>query len=192
MKNPTSKKVILASNSPRRRQLLAGILTDFEIAEPRDIDESYPETLPVNEVAAYLSRLKAEAYRDLLQSDNMIITADTVVVLNGKILGKPHNTDEAYEMLKGLSGNNHIVITGVTLKSAEKTTTFSSITKVTFDEIEDRDIYAYIEEFRPFDKAGSYGIQEWIGYRGIKKIEGCYYNVMGLPLNDLYNHLRAF
>ena len=192
MKSPASKRIVLASNSPRRRQLLKEIVDDFDIAESREIEETYPENLPAEKVPAYLSRLKAEAFSDLIGSDNILMTADTVVILNGKILGKPHNEEEAVRMLLSLSGREHIVITGVTLKSSEKTDTFSCRTSVHFDEISEDEIRQYVAEFKPFDKAGSYGIQEWIGCRGISAINGCFYNVMGLPVSMIYNHLQSF
>lgn len=192
MKNPSSKNIILASNSPRRRMLLNYICNDFELAPSREVDETYPAELPSDEVAPFLSRKKAEAYRDLLTDDNLIITADTVVILDGKILGKPANGDEAMQMLGRLNGRSHSVITGVTLMSKEKTKTFAVLSKVTFDNMTTDELLDYISEYRPFDKAGSYGVQEWIGARGIKHIEGCYYNIMGLPLNALYNELKTF
>lgn len=192
MTNPTNKQIILASNSPRRRQLLRQIISDFEIAEPRDIEESYPPTLPVEDVAPYLSELKANAFSDLLKTDKLLITADTVVILEDKILGKPHSRDEAVEMLKKMRDKVHNVITGVTLKTKDKTITFCSKTAVHFDNLSDQEIESYVDEFQPYDKAGAYGIQEWIGCRGIKEIEGCFYNVMGLPLNLLYKQLSDF
>lgn len=189
MKNPDKRRIILASNSPRRRQLLAEIVPQFETAPNRDIDEQYPASIELEEVAPYLSNIKAEAYKDLVDEESVLITADTVVIIDNKILGKPRTPDEALEMLKSLSGREHKVVTGVTLKTPDATDTFSCTTLVFFDKLSDEEIKAYIEEFKPFDKAGSYGIQEWIGCRGIKKIDGCFYNVMGLPLNMLYNHL---
>ncbi len=192
MKSPVNKKIILASNSPRRRQLLGEIVPEFTLAPKRDIDETYPEVLKTEEVAPYLSRLKAMGYAYLVDANTIVITADTVVIVDDEILGKPHNAEEAAAMLRKLSGRIHKVMTGVTLKSADKTVTFANTTEVRFDDLNDAEIEAYIEEFKPFDKAGSYGIQEWIGCRGIKSINGCFYNVMGLPLNDLYNHLSQF
>lgn len=192
MKSPVNKDIILASNSPRRRQLLKEIVPSFAIAPSRDVNEVYSEDMSPEEVAPFLSRVKANAYSDLIDENTILITADTVVILEGKILGKPHSESEAIEMLREMVGKEHLVITGVTLKSIGKTETFSNITKVVFDEIPDEQIIEYVREFKPFDKAGSYGIQEWVGCRGIKAIEGCFYNVMGLPLNDLYNHLSKF
>lgn len=192
MKSPTNKKIILASNSPRRRQLLKEIVPDFIIAESRDIDERYPKNLSVELVAPYLSQLKAESYADLIDSDKLLITADTVVILENQILGKPHSREDAIEMLQRMRDKSHFVITGVTIKTKERTETFSSKTVVYFDNLSDEEIETYVDYFRPYDKAGAYGIQEWVGCRGIKKIEGCFYNVMGLPLNLLYYHLSKF
>lgn len=192
MKSPIDKNIILASNSPRRRQLLREIIPDFEIAPAREIDEVYPSNLPVTDIALYLSRLKAEAYSDLLNHQTILITADTVVIADGQLLGKPHSEEEAIEMLKKISGVPHQVVTGVTIKSTAETETFGCTTTVYFDHIPEDDIIEYVREYKPYDKAGSYGIQEWIGCRGITRIEGCFYNVMGLPLNSLYEHLVRF
>ena len=141
-------------------------------------------------MAPYISLKKANGYSDLINDENVLVTADTVVIINNKILGKPKNRQEAFQMLKQLSGNKHNVITGVTLKTKDKTETFSCDTLVEFDNLSDEEIWNYVDEYRPFDKAGSYGIQEWIGFRAIKKINGCFYNVMGLPLNLLHQHLK--
>lgn len=186
--------VRLASNSPRRRELLGMILPGFAIAEKRDIEETYPPTLAPEEVPAYLSRLKADAYADTLRPGELIITADTVVILDGRILGKPAGHDEAVAMLRSLSGRTHTVVTGVTLTALDgkRRDTFSVSTDVTFGELADEEIDLYVERFRPFDKAGAYGIQEWVGAAAIKRIEGSFYNVMGLPLHALYMRLRDF
>ena len=192
MRSPIDKKIILASNSPRRRQLLKEIIPDFQIAESREVNESYSSDLSPDDVAPYLSQIKAEAYLDLIKDEAVLITADTVVILENEILGKPSDKGEAFRMLKKLSGKKHKVVTGITIKSAEKTDTFSCETSVYFDKLTDSEIMEYIDEFKPFDKAGSYGIQEWIGCRGISHIEGCFYNVMGLPINTLYNRLSKF
>ncbi len=185
-------KLLLASNSPRRKELLGMIAPGFEIAKMRDIDESYPSTLPPAEIPQYLSRLKAEAYRDQLTKDEIILTADTVVISGGKVLGKPHSQAEAIDMLRELSGKTHEVVTGVTLTSLEKSLTFAEKTEVTFDILTDEEIKWYVENFCPLDKAGAYGIQEWIGCIGITGIKGCFYNVMGLPLHHLYRTLAKF
>lgn len=185
-------RTLLASGSPRRRELLGMILPQFEIAATRDVDESYPADMDVYDVPAYLSRLKAEAYTTDLQPNELLITADTVVILDGKILGKPHDHDNAIEMLHQISGKTQTVVTGVTLTTAEHSMSFSEHTKVHFRNLSDNEIRCYTELYKPYDKAGAYGIQEWIGAAGITGIDGCYYNVMGLPLNALYIHLRDF
>ncbi len=186
----TDKKVILASNSPRRRELLHSILPEFEIAPSRNVDESYPDDLPALKVAEYLSQKKAFAYQDLLDSDSLLITADTVVLCNDMILGKPHDADQAAEMLRQLSGHKHSVTTGVTVQTALTLHSFTEETFVTFARLSDEEISSYINRYKPFDKAGAYGIQEWIGCIGIEGIEGCFYNVMGLPLHRLYTAIR--
>lgn len=187
-------KVLLASNSPRRRELLGMILPSFAIAPSRDINETFPSTLSAVEVPAYLSKLKAAAYTEDLNDDEIIITADTVVVHDGNILGKPKDDAMAIEMLRSLSGKQHTVITGVTLTSKLgcQSDTFTETTRVTFAELSEDEIAEYVRVFRPLDKAGAYGIQEWIGAVGISGIDGCFYNVMGLPLHTLYTHLRSF
>lgn len=186
------KKILLASNSPRRRELLRLILPEFEIVRTHDIVESYPETLSPKEVPLFLSKLKAKAYSSHIAADEIIITADTVVINDGRILGKPHSEDEAFDMLCSLMGKTHIVVTGVTLTSIDKTFSFSETTDVTFDSVSQDEVKWYVKNYRPYDKAGAYGIQEWIGCIGIKEIKGCFYNVMGLPLHSLYMHLRTF
>lgn len=185
--------VLLASNSPRRRELLGLIMPSFEIAVPRDIDEVYPDNLPPEEVPLYLSALKAKAYADLLTPGELIITADTIVIAEGKIMGKPHDADEAVAMLKTLQNSTHTVVTGVTLLSLEgkKTDTFSETTHVSFGPLTDDEIRLYVERFQPFDKAGAYGIQEWIGAAAISRVDGCFYNVMGLPLHTLPSQLSG-
>lgn len=185
-------RIFLASGSPRRRELLSLILPHYELAVTKDIDESYPATLAAEDVPAYLSRLKAHAYIDDLEDNDLVITADTVVILDNKILGKPHSAEEACAMLSALSGCCHTVVTGVTLTTKTKSETFSERTSVFFGEISPAAIAEYVERYKPFDKAGAYGIQEWIGAAGISKIDGCFYNVMGLPLHALYIKLRAF
>ncbi len=185
-------KLLLASNSPRRRELLSLLDIDFSIVSPRDIEEKYPDNLPPDDVAPYLSALKANAYKDLAVGDDIVVTADTVVICGGRILGKPRDRQQAVDMLKSLSGCVHKVVTGVTLMSSDRTVTFSETTLVSFDNLSDDLISYYVDRYRPFDKAGAYGIQEWIGCVGINRIEGCYYNVMGLPLHALYSRLAAF
>ncbi len=190
LENLSKYDIVLASNSPRRRELLAGLGVDFRVETVKGIDESYDESLPLNEVAAYLSQKKASAYQ--LTANELIITADTIVLCAGEVMGKPQDRDDAYRMIRALSGCTHEVITGVTVASRDKSETFSNVTEVTFASLSDEEIYHYIDVYRPYDKAGAYGIQEWIGYMGITGINGCYYNVMGLPVNHLYTILKTF
>ena len=185
-------EVLLASASPRRRELLAQLNIDFEIAPSIDIDESYPSSMVATEVAPHLSLLKANAYKDLITNNQLIITADTVVINDGKVLGKPASKQEAFDMLKLLSGHVHSVVTGVSITTAYQQITFSADTQVEFAPIEDDEIKWYVDHFSPLDKAGAYGIQEWIGCIGIRNINGSYYNVMGLPLHRLYCELKKF
>ncbi|MEZ3577889.1 MAG: Maf family nucleotide pyrophosphatase [Muribaculaceae bacterium] len=186
--------VLLASNSPRRRELLGLILPSFEIATPRDVDEVYPPDMAAADVPAYLSQLKAKAYADLLAPGELIITADTIVIADGAIMGKPHDEAEAAKMLHKLENATHTVVTGVTLMSLDgaKNDTFSETTLVTFGPLTDDEITRYVARYRPLDKAGAYGIQEWIGAAAIARVDGCFYNVMGLPLHSLYTHLKNF
>jgi septum formation protein len=177
------KSIILASKSPRRKELLTLLDLEFTI-EVREVDEIFPDNIDVTEVAEYLAKLKASAFTDI-KIDQLIITADTVVVLDEQILGKPKNKAEARSMLQNLSNRSHQVITGVCINSSDKTISFSNTTKVYFKELTASEIEYYIENYKPFDKAGSYGIQEWIGAIGITKIEGSYFNVVGLPIQEL-------
>ncbi len=181
--------IILGSQSPRRRELLAGLNIPFE-AITIDVEEVYPPSLPAAQVPEYLAQLKASAYADSLEPDTLLITADTVVVLQDQILGKPRNAQDARHMIDMLSGCMHQVITGVCLTTNEYSRTFSSTTQVTFAELTPAEIDFYVEQYRPMDKAGSYGIQEWIGYIGITHISGSYFNVMGLPVQRLYRELK--
>lgn len=185
-------KLILASNSPRRRELLAGLGYPYEVRVLDGIDESYPETLKGSEVAAYISRAKAEAYRSTMAEDEMVITADTIVCLDDKVLGKPADEAEAMDMLRCLSGHTHQVYTGVTLVTAKGDSTFVIRTDVTFATLTEEEIHHYVTHYRPMDKAGAYGIQEWIGYVGVERIEGSYFNVMGLPVQRLYTELKKY
>lgn len=182
-------KLILASNSPRRKELLAGLGVPFEVRVLQDIDEHYPENLPVNEVARYIAKEKADAYRRIVAADELIITADTVVIVGDEILGKPVDEADAVRMLKLLSGRTHQVTTGVCLLTAEKERCFDVTTDVTFKTLTDEEIHYYVNRYRPFDKAGAYGIQEWIGYIGVTGLNGSYYNVMGLPVQRIYQEL---
>jgi septum formation protein len=184
-----NQRIILASKSPRRQELLKGIGLNFSI-ETRDVEENYSSSLDVELVPEFLSKLKAEPFENGQYDDVVVITSDTVVVLEGNILEKPKGEQEAVAMLKRLSGKKHHVITGVCLLVRGVKRTFSNKTMVSFDKITTAEAECYVREFKPMDKAGSYGIQEWIGYTKISKIEGCYYNVMGLPLRDLYTKLK--
>ena len=186
------RKVILASASPRRRELLSATGIEYTLASKFECDESYPATLDALDVAPYLSALKSVNYPNTLGYNEILITADTVVVLNGRVLGKPQDEAEARKMLADLSGSEHTVVTGVTLRSAEREYTFSSKSVVRFAELSNEQIEYYIANYRPMDKAGAYGIQEWIGYVGIEGIEGSFYNVMGLPVQRLCKELECF
>ena len=185
-------KVYLASKSPRRQELLLGLGIPFEIISFKDIDESYPLNLPTEKVAEFISLKKAKVYADNIKDDELIITADTIVVCGNEIFGKPKNTQNAIELLRKISGKVHQVITGVTIVCKGKQSSFSVRTDVEFAELVDSEIKYYVEQFRPLDKAGAYGIQEWIGYIGVKNIHGSFYNVMGLPIQRLYEELKLF
>ena len=186
------KKIILASQSPRRHNLLTGIGLDFDIITSLETDESFSDSMNVDEVPVYLAKKKAKTYENFIDEKTILITADTIVSLNGKILNKPKDRSDAENMLKLLSGNSHIVITGVCIKSKQKEICFNAHTTVYFNDLTKDEIDFYIEKYKPFDKAGAYGIQEWIGYIAIKKIEGSYFNVMGLPIQKLYEELSKF
>lgn len=188
----TDYHLVLASNSPRRKELLSGIDVDYEVQTLLDVDESYPDDLPREDVAEYLACKKASAYLNFLSENSLLITADTIVLLHDKILGKPLDKEEAKRMLQELSGQTHCVITGVCLTSKRKQVSFSDKTYVTFGELSGEEITYYVEKYNPLDKAGAYGIQEWIGYVAVEKIEGSYFNVMGLPVSKLYRQLKQF
>ena len=183
-------RLILASASPRRRELLADCDLDFVLAEKFECEECYPANLAAEKVAEYLSQLKSNAYPHALGEKDILLTADTVVILGDKILGKPHSEEEAVEMISSLSGATHKVVTGVTLRTAKQTISFSAESLVSFRTLEAEEVRYYVEKYRPLDKAGAYGIQEWIGYIGIEGIEGSFYNVMGLPVQRLYATLK--
>lgn len=187
----TYSKLILASASPRRRQLLADAGFTFEV-RLKSTEETWQAGMPAEKVPEYLATLKADAFKGELRPGELLITADTIVCLGDEILGKPDGKEEAIGMLRKLSGRRHTVITGVCLTSADRRKTFSASTDVYFKELSDEEILYYVDTFRPFDKAGAYGIQEWIGYIGIRRIEGSFYNVMGLPVQQLYEALRNF
>lgn len=195
MKNPlriNTHQIILASNSPRRKELLSTLHIPFEVNVLPNIDESYPESLSPEEVAPFLSEKKAAQYTNLLKSNTLLITADTIVCNTQSVFGKPKDAADAVKILHQLSGNTHRVITGVTLRNLKRTHTFSSITEVTFCKLSGEEIDFYVANFKPFDKAGAYGIQEWIGHIGVESINGSYFNVMGLPIQRLYQELKKY
>ena len=188
-------RIVLGSNSPRQKELLAGLDLKFEVEVIPGIDESYPDDLTADEIPAYIARKKAEAYLEKMTDNELLITADTIVVTYGqpdRILGKPADREEALEMLCHLSGHVHEVITGVCLTTKQQTVSFSVSSAVAFSKLEKDDIIYYVDKYRPYDKAGSYGIQEWIGYVGVEAINGSFYNVMGLPVQRLYQELKKF
>ncbi len=185
-------KIILASNSPRRRELLAGLGLDFTVKVISGIDESWPEELRGQDIPLYISRAKAAPYKESLAPDELVITADTIVYVDGEVLGKPADKADAGRMLHLLSGRWHEVITGVTLLTADSEHSFAVTTRVRFGNLSDDEINSYVESGLPMDKAGAYGIQEWIGYIGVEAIEGSYFNVVGLPVQRLYRELLTF
>lgn len=192
LNNLNGYNIILASKSPRRQELLKGVGLDFSVLT-KDVDESYPAHMSVFDVAPYLSVKKARAFEESELPENyMIITADTVVIVDDEILGKPKDENEARQMLISMSGKKHSVVTGVTIRTKNKSKTFSVLSKVLFDILDNDEIEYYIEKFKPYDKAGAYGIQEWIGYIGVSHVEGSYFNVMGLPTQKLYKMLKTF
>ena len=188
----TPYHIILASNSPRRKELLAGLDLDYEVKVLPDIEENYPKDLPTPEIPVYIAAEKAAAYQSMMKADDLIITADTVVVLGDEVLGKPADLNDARNMLRKLSGQTHQVITGVCLMTQKKQRQFAVTTDVTFKELTDEEIDYYVETYKPLDKAGAYGIQEWIGYIGVTGLNGSYFNVMGLPVQRIYNELKVF
>lgn len=185
-------KIILASNSPRRRELLAGLGIPFTTRVLDGIDESWPAELKGEDISLYISREKASAYKKSIATDELVITADTIVYVDGEVLGKPADEADAKRMLRMISGRWHEVITGVTLMTAERERSFAVTTKVKFCNLTDDEINSYVESGLPMDKAGAYGIQEWIGYVGVERIEGSYFNVVGLPVQRLYRELINF
>lgn len=190
--NLNKYQIFLASKSPRRQELLKEMGVDFTI-RTKNVIENYPSNLPLTEVAQYLSLKKAKVFDSSELPDNyMLITADTIVIADNHILGKPKNNDDAVGMLNLLSGKVHSVVTGVTVRTNEQIKTFSVISKVTFERLDNEEINYYVDAFSPLDKAGAYGIQEWIGYIGVSNVEGSYYNVMGLPTQKLYRILKEF
>lgn len=190
--NLSNYHVLLASKSPRRRELLAALRVPFDVVTAGHVDEKWPKDMPTHDVPQYLSMIKANAFRKLIHDNELIITADTIVVCDGEILGKPSGAEEAKKMLRQLSGKTHDVVTGVTVTTIDRQTSFTTVTEVKFAEISEEDIDYYVDNFNPFDKAGAYGIQEWIGCVAVESINGSYYNVMGLPVHALYHELKLF
>ena len=186
----TPYHIILASNSPRRKELLSGLDLDYEVKVLPDIEETYPETLPTEEIPLFIAEEKAAAYQQMMADNDLIVTADTVVVLGDEVLGKPADLDDARRMLRELSGRTHQVITGVCLMTKDKKRSFAVTTDVTFKALTDEEIDYYVETYQPLDKAGAYGIQEWIGFIGVTGINGSYFNVMGLPVQRIYSELQ--
>ncbi len=192
LENLKEYKVKLASNSPRRRELLSGLGIDYEVKVLPDIEETYPASLQGEEIPVYIAREKAAAYRKDMEADELIITADTIVYIDGEVLGKPKDEADACRMLGKLSGRTHQVITGVCLTTVGFQKAFASVTEVTFASLSEEEIRYYVSRYRPFDKAGAYGVQEWIGYVAVTGIRGSFYNVMGLPVQRLYQELDGF
>lgn len=190
--NNIGYNIILASNSPRRKELLAGLGVKFDVRLIDGIDETYPGDIESHDVAEYIAKKKADAYKQSIASNELIITADTIVILDDEIFGKPSNADEAYNMLQKLSGKTHQVITGVCLLTKNEQRVFRVTTDVTFKELELEEIKYYVDNYKPFDKAGAYGIQEWIGYIGVTSLNGSYFNVVGFPVQRIYTELQKF
>ncbi len=184
--------IVLASNSPRRKELLQRMGLNFKVRTLFGIDESYPDSLRGEDIVRYISRSKANAYRSSMAPDELLITADTIVYIDGKVLGKPQSPENAKEMLRTLSGKIHQVITGVTILTANRTEDFGVTSQVKFAELTDDEINFYVDNYLPFDKAGAYGIQEWIGIVAVEEIKGSYFNVVGLPVQRLYQKLKTF
>jgi septum formation protein len=182
-------KVILASKSPRRKELLAGLGVDYEVRTLPDVDESYPETLQGADIPLYIAKEKADAYVAMMQPGELMITADTIVWLDGKVLGKPRDREDALQMLRTMSGRTHEVFTGVCITTTDWQRSFTAQTEVRFATLSEEEIAYYVDNFQPMDKAGAYGVQEWIGFIGVENISGSYYNIMGLPVQKLYREL---
>ncbi|MGE5394242.1 MAG: Maf-like protein [Candidatus Saccharibacteria bacterium] len=191
LENLQKYEIILASQSPRRQQLLKDLGLEFKV-QSMNVDESFPDNLPMEEIPVYLAELKAAAFLPQLKNNQLVITADTIVWLDGHVMNKPADYQDAWRMLSHLSGNKHQVVTGVCLLSSQKKVSFFVSTDVWFKELDEKEIRYYLDHYRPYDKAGAYGIQEWIGYIGIHHIEGSFFNVMGLPIQTLYEHLKSF
>ncbi len=184
-------RIILASQSPRRHELLTGLDIEFEVRS-RDVDESYPKEIKAEDVPTFLAEKKADAFHDILDRETIIITADTIVIKDDQILEKPLSVNDAKSMITKLSGSTHTVVTGVCIQSRKEKVIFSDSTKVHFSTLSAEEIQYYVHRYQPFDKAGAYGVQEWIGYIGIERLEGSYYNVMGLPVHKVYAALKKF
>ncbi len=190
LENLKKYQITLASNSPRRKELLSGLNLDYKVKILPDIDETYPDTLKGEDIPLYIARKKAEAYKSIMSKNELIITADTIVYTDGEVLGKPKDEADARRMLHALSGRSHQVITGVCITTSRFQRSFASVTEVTFDTLTDEEVDFYISTYSPMDKAGAYGIQEWIGFIGVSKLNGSYFNVMGLPVQRLYRELK--
>lgn len=192
MKLLKNKRFILGSASPRRKELMQGLDIDFTIDTGNSFEEIYPDDIDIHNVPEFLAKGKSHGFHRMLEADEVLVTADTMVLCNGLILGKPKDKEDAMRMLKMLQNNRHTVITGVCIRSCNAETSFSSATEVYFNKLSDSELEYYLEHYKPYDKAGAYGVQEWIGYVGISRIEGSYYNVMGLPVQRLYIELEKF
>ena len=181
--------IVLASNSPRRKELMSGLGVDYVVKTLPDVDESYPDTLQGEEIPLYIAKEKADAYIPMMQPDELIITADTIVWLDGEVLGKPRDREDALQMLRTMSGRTHEVFTGVCITTTDWQRSFTAQTEVRFATLSEDEIIYYVDNFKPMDKAGAYGVQEWIGFIGVENISGSYYNIMGLPVQKLYREL---
>ena len=188
----TYKNIILGSNSPRRKELLKCLDVDFTVDTQNNFEESYDPATPPGRIPSLMSRGKSHGFHRPLSEDEVLLTADTIVICDGKALGKPHSREEAIQMLNDLSGHDHLVVTAVTLRDAHRQKTVSDCTRVTFRNMEQKEIEYYVDTYKPYDKAGAYGVQEWIGYVAIGTIKGSFYNVMGLPVHKVYNLLKEF
>jgi len=192
LENLNKYEIVLASNSPRRKELLQRMGVNFKVRTLFGIDESYPDSLKGEDIVCYISRNKAKAYQSSMAPNELLITADTIVYVDGEVMGKPKNAEQAKEMLHKLSGKTHQVITGVTIVTAKRTENFGVTSQVKFTNITDEEINFYVDNYLPFDKAGAYGIQEWIGIVAVEEIKGSYFNVVGLPVQRLYQKLKTF
>ncbi len=192
LENLNKYEIVLASNSPRRKELLQRMGVNFKVRTLFGIDESYPDSLRGEDIVCYISRNKAKTYQSSMAPNELLITADTIVYVDGEVMGKPKNAEQAKEMLHKLSGKTHQVITGVTIVTAKRTENFGVTSQVKFTNITDEEINFYVDNYLPFDKAGAYGIQEWIGIVAVEEIKGSYFNVVGLPVQRLYQKLKTF